>query len=56
MMSSFFLDMAEITGDNFSYVILPFKKYLKIPLDIRPLNLVQSVVRSRDIVSVHILI
>ena len=29
----FFLDVAENTGDNFSYAILPVESYSDIPLD-----------------------
>ena len=46
-----FLDIAENTGDNFIYVILPVKTYDDIPLDTRPVTLIQSIVRSRDIAS-----
>ena len=49
MEPGFFLDMAENTGDNFSYVILPVESYSDIPLEKRPVTLVCSVVRSRSI-------
>ena len=40
MMPGFFLGIAENTGDNFSYVILPVKKYSDITLDAQPVTLV----------------
>ena len=46
MEPGFFLDMAENTGNNFSYVILPAELYSDIPLNRRPVTLVRSVVRS----------
>lgn len=54
MLPGFFLDMAENTGDNFSYVILPVEKYSAIPLDTRPVTVVCSVVRRHDIDSDHV--
>ena len=32
MEPGFFLDLANITGDNFSYVVLPVKYWYDIPL------------------------
>ena len=48
MEPGFFLDLADNTGDNFSYVILPGTTYSDIPLTNRPVTLVRSVVRGRD--------
>ena len=50
-LSQFFLDLAENTGDNVFYVILPVNKYCNIPLHPNSVTLVRSVVRSRCIVS-----
>ena len=49
MEPGFFLDLADITGDKFSYAVLPVKDWYDIPLQQRPVNLVYSVVRSHKI-------
>ena len=51
MLPGFFLDIADNTGDDFSYEILPVKDIGNIPIQRNPVNLVRSVVRSRDIAS-----
>ena len=43
--------MAENTGDNFSYVILPVELYSDIPLNRQPETLVRSMVRSCQLIS-----
>ena len=47
MEPGFFLDIADNTGDNFSYVVLPVKYLNEIPVHCRPITLVYSVVRSK---------
>ena len=47
MEPGFFLDLAENTGDGFSFLILPAETYEDIPLHKRPVTLVRSVVRPR---------
>ena len=51
MEPGFFLDLAENTGDNLSYVLLPVNNYCDIPLRHNPVTIMRSVVRIRDIVS-----
>ena len=48
MLAGFFLDIADNTGDGFSYEILPATHYDDIPLDHCPITLIRSVVRLRD--------
>ena len=50
MLPGFCLGIAPNTGDGFSYTILPVKKYDDIPSR-RPVTLVRSVVRKRDMTS-----
>ena len=45
MQSGFFLDIAENTGDGFSYEILPVLLIKNTPSRQNPVTLVQSVVR-----------
>ena len=49
MEPGFMLDIAENTGDAFSYVLLPVRSYVDIPTLRNPTTLVRSVVRTRDI-------
>ena len=49
MKPGFFLDIAENTGDGFSYEILPVKDIQDIPSSRNPTPLVQCVVRARDL-------
>ena len=49
MEPGFMLDIAENTGDAFSYVLLPVRSYVDIPTLHNPTTLVRSVVRTRDI-------
>ena len=49
MLPGFFLDIAENTGDGFSYVILPVNNISDIPTTRNPVTLVRSVVRNRDL-------
>ena len=51
MQPGFFLNVAENTGDGFSYVILPVKDYSDIPTDSSIQTIVRGVVRTRDISS-----
>ena len=39
-----FLDVADNTGDGFSYVILPVQSYKDIPTNTQPITLVRSVI------------
>ena len=50
MLPGFCLGIAPNTGDGFSYTILPVKEYDDIPSR-RPVTLVRSVVRKRDMTS-----
>ena len=47
----FFLDIAENTGDGFSYEILPVLLIKDIPIRRNPVTLVRSVVRQRNLVT-----
>jgi len=49
MLPGFFLDIAENTGNGFSYVILPVNNISDIPTARNPVTLVRSVVRKRDL-------
>ena len=48
MEAGFFLDLADNTGDGFSYNILPKTWYVDIIINVRPVISIFSVVRSRD--------
>ena len=49
MLPGFFLDIAENTGDGFSYVILPVNNISDIPTARNPVTLVRSVVLKCDL-------
>jgi len=49
MMPGFFLDIADNTGDGFSYLVLPVKSYNDISSARNPVTLVRSVLRKRDL-------
>jgi hypothetical protein len=51
MQPGFFLDIAENTGDGFSYEILPVLLIKDILIHRNPVTLVQSVVRQRSLVT-----
>jgi hypothetical protein len=51
MLPGFFLDIADNTGDGFSYEILPVKDIKAIPLRQNPVTLVRSVVHNRNVAS-----
>ena len=51
MRPGFFLDIADNTGDGFSYEILPVKLIKNIPTYRNPVTLVRNVVRLRDLES-----
>ena len=46
MKAGYFLDIADNTGDEVSYEILPLDETGKIPIHCNPVTLVRSVVRS----------
>ena len=48
MSPGFFLDIAENTGDSFSYEILPVKDVVDIPLR-KHWPIVRNIVRPRDL-------
>ena len=54
MEAGYFLDIADNTGDDFSYEILPVNTENRIPIYRNPLILVRSVVRSRALDSTHV--
>ena len=47
MKAGYFLDVADCTGDGFSYEILPVNEKGKIPIHRNPVTLIRSVVRGR---------
>ena len=49
MLHVFFLDIADTTGDGFSYEILPAKDIADIPLQRNLVTLVRSVAHSRKL-------
>ena len=51
MQPGFFLDIAENTGDGFSYEIIPVLLIKDIPIRRNPVTLVRSVVRQRSLVT-----
>ena len=46
MEPGFFLDLADNTGNNFYYVILPETNYYDISCNRHPVTLVHSIVKS----------
>ena len=53
MEAGYLLDIADNTGDVFSYEILPENTANKIPIHRNPVTLIRSVVRSRELDSTH---
>ena len=53
MEAGYFLDIADNTGDEFSYEILPVDTANRIPKYHNPVTLIISVVCSRTIDSIH---